>query len=356
MTKILLSRWAFAVLATALALAAIILAVTPTAPRASAAPPATPGDQAKLTASDRAVDDFFGSTVAISGDTALVGAPQKFGVREKGSAYVFVGSGTAWNQQDQLAPSDGEVDDRFGFSVAVSGETAVVGASNDDGKGSVYVFVRSGSTWSQQAKLTASDGVPGSLDNFGADVAISGNTVVVGAQFNNGARGAAYVFVRSGSTWSQQAKLTASDATPIDVFGASVSISGNTVVAGAFLDDDKGTDSGSAYIFVRSGTTWSRQAKVKASDGASGDLFGVSVGVSGETVVVGSYLDDARGDNSGSAYVFKRDGTTWSQQAKFNAIDAASGDLFGTSVAVSGDTAVVGASDDDNNRGLSSYV
>ena len=165
--------------------------------------------------------------------------------------------------------------------------------------------------------------------------------------------GSAYVFVRSGGTWSQQAKLTASDAAEFDLFGNSVAVSGDTAVVGNRGDADGGLDSGSAYVFVRSGTTWSQQAKLTASDAAEFDLFGNSVAVSGDTAVIGADFDDDAGLNSGSAYVFVRSGTTWSQQAKLTASDAAADDFFGDSVAVSGDTAVVGAPWDDD-AGLNS--
>jgi hypothetical protein len=160
--------------------------------------------------------------------------------------------------------------------------------------------------------------------------------------------GSAYVFTRSGSTWTQQAKLTASDAAAGDLFGDPVSVSGDTAVVGAYGNDDAGSWSGSAYVFTRSGGVWTQQAKLTASDAAADDWFGISVSVSGDTAVVGSDWDDDAGRNSGSAYVFKRNGSTWTQQAKLTASDAAEGDWFGVSVSVWGDTAVVGSSFDDD--------
>jgi FG-GAP repeat len=321
-------------------------------------------EEAKLTASDAAADDFFGSSVAVSGDTVVVGA---FGNddagTDSGSAYVFVRSGSSWSQQQKLTASDGAAGDRFGGSVAVSGDTVVVGAFRDDdagdNSGSAYVFVGSGSSWTEEAKLTASDGAAG--DGFGDSVAISGDTAVVGARNDDVAglrSGSAYVFAGSGSSWTEEAKLTASDGAAGDRFGDSVAISGDTAVVGARLDDGAGTDSGSAYVFVRSGTTWSQQKKLTASDAAAEDLFGWSVAVSGNTVVVGAFSDDDRGFGSGSAYVFVRSGSSWSQQQKLTASDGAVGDSFGVSVAVDGDTAVVGAhlDDDAGLRSGSAYV
>ena len=233
---------------------------------------APPTEQTKLLATDGASSDNFGEPVSVSEDTVVVGAVlDDDNGTSSGSAYVFIRSGTTWTQQAKLTASDGAADDFFGFSVSVSGDTAVVGARFEDDKGSnsgsAYVFVRSGTTWTQQAKLTASDGAAD--DNFGDSVSVSGDTVVVGASGDDGNKGSAYVFVRSGTTWSQQAKLTASDGAVGDIFGISISVSGDTTVVGAAFDGDNGDFSGSAYVFIRSGTAWTQQAKLTASDGES---------------------------------------------------------------------------------------
>ena len=303
---------------------------------------------AKLLASDGAAGDHFGFAVAVSGDTAVVGAPHDSdngGV--SGSAFVFVLNGTSWDQQAKLLASDGFSGDSFGSSVAVSGDTVVVAAHGDDDNGnfsgSVYVFVRNGTNWDQQAKLLASDGTP--LDALGASaLALSGDTVVAGAHGHpNGDNfGAAYVFVRSGTSWYQQAKLLADDGEVGDFFGVSVDVSGDTAVVGATVDDNQ---TGSAYVFVRSGTVWSQQAKLLGSGTTS--HFGLSVAVSGDTAVVGGGDLDGVG-GSGAAWVFVRSGTSWFQQAKMLPSDGAQGDQFGGRVAVSGDVAVAGASQDDD--------
>jgi len=312
--------------------------------------------QAQLTATGGGTDDVFGSSVAIVGDTAVVGA---YGTTiatkaYQGAAYVFVRSGTTWSQQAKLTAADGGAEDIFGFSVALSDDTVVVGApggDNGDVPGSAYVFTRSGTSWSQQAKLTASDAEAG--DYFGRSVALSGDTAVVGAWCDdvgaNSYQGSAYVYVRSGATWSQQAKLTASDGEADDRFGCSVALLGDTAVVGA-PDDDTGAsvNQGSAYVFGRSGTTWSEQAKLASSDRAAGDCFGQAVALTQDTALIGAPYDDVGpNDDQGSVYVFTGGGDTWSEQAKLDAADGHAGDWFGYSVAMSDETAVAGAWFDD---------
>jgi hypothetical protein len=318
-------------------------------------------EQQKLIASDGAATDTFGISVAVHGDTAVIGAFfDDDNGSNAGAAYVFTRSGTTWTEQAKLIASDGATDDHFGVSVAVNGDTAVIGADLDDddgvNSGSAYVFTRSGTSWTEQAKLTASDAVL--LDQFGFSVALAGDTAVIGAPFdddNGGLSGSAYVFARSGTAWSQQAKLTASDGTNSDFFGISVAVDADSAVIGASGDDDKGTGSGSAYLFSRSGTTWTETAKLIASDGGSLDEFGRPVSVSGSTAVVGARLDDDQGSDSGSAYVFDLTSAmgTQTQIAKLRASDGAAFDRFGISTAVSGNTALVGAIDDDD-QGTSS--
>jgi uncharacterized repeat protein (TIGR01451 family) len=326
--------------------------------------------QAKLTASDGEGDDDFGISIAISGDTVVVGAVRDDigGVVDQGSAYVFVKLGDGWGDMTQaakLTASDGAADDEFGISVAISGDTVVVGAVRDDiggvvDQGSAYIFVKPGGGWSgtlnETAKLVASDGA--TFDFFGG-TAISGDTAVVGAEGDDAKgidSGSAYVFVKPGGGWSgtlnETAKLTASDGAPYDGFSR-VAISGDTVVVGAIEDDDKGIDSGSAYVFVKPGGGWSgtlnETAKLTASDGAAYDRFGRSVAIGGDTVVVGADLDDIDGNyNYGSAYVFVKPGSGWSgmlnETAKLIATDGApNNNNFGISVAIGGDTVVVGA-------------
>ncbi|MDH3328579.1 MAG: FG-GAP repeat protein, partial [Desulfobulbaceae bacterium] len=322
---------------------------------------------AKLTADDGAADDQFGYSVAISGDTVVVSA--RGDDSYTGSAYVFVKPVTGWadmTQTAKLTASDGELSDNFGYFVAISGDTIVVGAQGDDGNaGSAYVFVKPDTGWddmTQTAKLTAGDRVAG--DRFGYSVAISNDTIVVGSIYN-GLGGSAYVFVKPpGSGWAdmpQTAKLSPDDGAATDYFSDSVAISNDTIIVGADGDDDNGTDSGSAYVFVKPVKGWAdmtQTAKLTAGDGAEGDEFGLSVAISGNTIVATAFDDDDNGSNSGSAYVFTRPVTGWvdmTQTSKFTADDGAEGDEFGLSVAISGNTIVVGAWKDDGNIG-SAYV
>ena len=315
--------------------------------------------QQKLLPSDPAEGHQFGFAVAISDDTVVVGAPGDVttGDSDQGAAYVFVRSGGAWVQQQKLVASDAGAGDHFGYSVAIHGDTILVAAVDDDGpagadQGSAYVFVRSGAVWSQQQKLVAPNAEPSDL--FGHGVAIEGETLVVGALSGGPTdQGSAYVFVLSGS-WVQQQELVASDPTPAglgDHFGASVTISGETIVVGAFGDDiGQQAGQGSAYVFVRSGSVWTEQAKLLASDGAAVDNFGHSVAITGETVVVGAPGGDSvsAGIDAGAAYVFVRTGSTWTEQQKLVTADPDTHDEVGYSVAISDATIVLSADQDDS--------
>ena len=366
--------------------------------------------EAYIKASNTGESDQFGSVVSISGDTMVVGAEledsnstgvngdagNNFGINS-GAVYVFVRTGATWVQQAYLKASNTDSSDRFGLSVSISGDTVVVGAhledsnatgvdgdqSNDslsNNTGAAYVFVRTGTSWTQQAYLKASNTDGG--DYFGYSVSISGNTVLVGAfledsnatgvdgdQSNDSISnsGSAYVFVRTGTSWAQQAYLKASNTNFAYQFGFSVSISGDTLVVASPYEDSNATGvngnqnntseniSGAAYVFVRTGTSWDQQAYIKASNTQGGDQFGRSVSISGDTVVVSTNLEDSNAtgidgdqsdnsaENSGAAYVFFRNGTSWAQQAYLKASNTDTGDEFGQSVSISGDTIVVGA-------------
>ena len=295
---------------------------------------------AKLTASDGASFDSFGSSVSIDGNTIVIGAiyDEDNGSRS-GSAYVFSNDSGTWTQTANLTASDGASFDSFGSSVSVDGNTIVIGAYRNDARGSgsggAYVFVKPNTGWNdgtQDAKLSASDGVASVSKNiFGSSVSADGNTVVIGAYGEDHYKGSAYVFSNDSGTWTQMAKLTASDGAGSDYFGSSVSIDGNTIVIGAYRDDDNGSNSGSAYVFTNDSGTWTQMAKLTASDGAGSDYFGSSVSIDGNTIVIGAYRDDDNGSSSGSAYVFTNDSGTWTQTAKLTASDGAGSDYFGSS-------------------------
>jgi uncharacterized repeat protein (TIGR01451 family) len=370
--------------------------------------------QAYLKASNTGAGDYFGFSVAISGDILVVGAPREnsntTGINGdqsndsapfSGAAYVFVRSAGVWSQQAYLKASNTGAGDSCGWSVAISGDTLVVGAPGEsssatgvDGdqsnnlalySGAAYVFVRSAGVWSQQAYLKASN--TDASDFFGQSMAISGDTLVVGAsledsnatgvdgdQLDNSAQwsGAAYVFVRSAGSWSQQAYLKASNTDGGDEFGHSVAISGDILVVGApheasnaiGVDGDQSNDStyhaGAAYVFVRSAGVWSQQAYLKASNTGWNDWFGYSVAISGDTLVVGAFVEGSNAtgvdgnqwDNSapqaGAAYVFRRS-AVWSQQAYLKASNTDGPDQFGWSVAISDNTVVAGARGERSN-------
>ena len=320
---------------------------------------ATYDQVAKLTASDAARKDYFGASVAIDGSTIVVAAD---GDDDAGSAYVFrtTDDGATYSQVAKLTAAGAAMYDFFGHSVAIDGATVVVGAMGDgvdggdddagDRSGAAYVFLTTdGATYGQVAKLVASDATPG--DYFGWSVAIDGNTIVVGANnmYNDGP-GAAYVFRTSdgGATYDQVAKLTASDAAALDSFGDSVAIDGDTIMIGA---SQYHTGPGAVYVFRTSdgGATYGQVAKLTASDGATQDLFGGSMAIDGSTVVVGAhFVEDDAGDRAGAVYVFRESASTYVEVAKLTAADAAVDDFFGDRVAISGDTVVVVASNDGN--------
>lgn len=334
--------------------------------------------EATLLATDGMSGDQFGVSVALSSDgsRALVGAnaDDTAGLTDAGTARVFLRTGTSWAEEASLAASDGANFDYLGSSVALSatGDRALVGAAGDDtvaggDAGSVRVFVRTGTTWAEEATLLASDGWMS--DRLGGSVALAadGSRAIVGAPGDDTGggtdAGGARVFLRTGSAWAQEATLLAADGaggSPFgDYFGESVAISssGDRALVGARLDDTaSGTDAGSARVFIRTGTTWTEEATLLASDGAPSDDFGSSVALSsdGTRALVGAYLDDTFLDvDTGSVRVFVRVGTTWSEERTLLAPGGAAADFFGSAVALSSDgsLALVGAVGDDTTGG-----
>ncbi len=373
--------------------------------------------QAYLKASNPNLDDSFGSSVDISGDTIVVGAPGEDGnatgvngnqlsnsAENAGAVYVFTRSGTIWSQQAYLKASNTDAGDYFGLPVKVSGDTIAVAAYYEDSNatgingdqadnsaedsGAVYVFTRTGTTWSQQAYVKASN--TETYDYFGYfAMALSGDTLAVassyeassatgvnGNQANNSApySGAVYVFTRTGSTWSQQAYIKASNTETYDYFGyPSMSLSGDTLAVAASYESSSATGvngnqadnsaiySGAVYVFTRTGTAWSQQAYVKASNTEESDYFGTSVSLSGDILAVGAPYEDSNAtgvngnqlDNSavdaGAAYIFTRTGTNWYQHSYLKASNTEENDYFGYDLSLSGNTVAVGAPYEDSN-------
>lgn len=308
----------------------------------------------KLNAGNAAAGDLFGTSVAIDGNYVVIGAPGR--ASSAGAAYVFKNDGAGnFNEETELNANNAAAGDNFGHAVGISGDYVVAGAGPKGGaKGSVYVFENVAGVFNQTQELTASD--PNINDYFGAALAIDGNVIVVGALLEDPAdvfdAGSAYVFENNGGTFSQIAKLNASDGETQDFFGYSVAINGDFVVVGAYGEDPAGVaDAGSAYVFEYNGGSYTQVAKLNASDAQAGDRFGNAVGISADHIIVGAELEDpfsfTLNGAGGSAYIFENN-AGFSQIAKLNAPDGKAGDYFGASVGISGFNAVVGAKIDDH--------
>ena len=308
----------------------------------------------KLSDGETASDDEFGTAVAISANIAVSGAQQNDDLAPNaGAAYVFERSGALWLQQAKLAAEDAKAGDLFGNSIAISGETIVIGAPGVDDAGpeagAAYVFVRTAEEWGQQAKLIGAD--IGIFDRFGATVAVHENTAIIGAHGKDEVgvdSGAAYIFVRNGTSWTQQAKLTHQNAVPGDEFGFAVAVYGDNALVGAHLSDAAGPDSGAVYLFTRIGNNWIEDVQLLPNDIGVGDEFGYAVALAEKTVLIGSPKENRNFENMGAAYVFVETQEDWVQQAKLTATDGAAGDEFGGAVAIHEDTAIVGAWKDDH--------
>jgi hypothetical protein len=327
-------------------------------------------EEVKLTASDAQYHNYFGNSVSIWGNVALIGAYMDDDLGDwSGSAYIFrydPDSGIWTEEQKVLAP-DGSAGDLFGYSVSVRDDVALIGAPTDGENGtysgSVYVFRCDQGTWTEEAKLLASDGAE--LDLFGCSVSTSGDIALVGAADNDDSgegSGSAYVFRCNQGIWTEEGKILASDGDTQDYFGQSVSISGSVALIGATRDDDNGFWAGSAYVFRYDGGTgaWIEEEKLLASDGGVQDYFGHSVSIDGDVALVGAYGDEDMGRDSGSAYVFRYDAGTgnWLEEEKLLASDGHQIDFFGYSVSVSGDNVLIGApnNDDIDSDAGSAYV
>ena len=321
-----------------------------------------------LYSSDIQAYDFFGYSVSMSsgGEYAIVGAYyEESNANDAGAAYIFNRSGSTWSQQAKIQHSDPQADDWFGQSVSISsdGSYAIVGVRHEDtgasNAGAAYIFVRSGTSWSQQAKIQASDASTTANAQFGYSVSISGDGsyAIVGSHRWNGSTwaGAAYIYVRSGTSWTQQQQIQASDAQSSDLFGSSVSMNsdGTYVIVGAFAEATGGSNAGAAYVFTRSGSTWSQQAKIQASDAGASDQFGYSVSINSDGTYAAVGAKTQTGFDYGAGYIFTRSGSTWSQQAKIVSSDIQSNDNFGISISLNSDAShvIAGAWGDDTAAG-----
>lgn len=301
----------------------------------------------EVAGSDSAVDELFGDAVAISGDVAVVGASNHMSI---GAAYVFLRSMGAWSEDAKLTPVDGAIGDGFGEAAALEGDSAIIGSPRGTGaaadSGAAYVYVNSAGGWMPEQKIFDSMGT--NVQLFGHSVSIDGDSSLIGAPGDTAGvaagAGAGFVFTRTAGVWSPQQKLIALDAELNDQLGWSADISGDTAILGAIGEDDGGNGAGAAYVFTRSAGVWTQEMKLVAMDAAMGSAFGWSVAVDGDTAVVGAPMSTG----GGSAYVFVRSGGMWTQQQKLTASDRATGDQFGMSIDVDGETVIVGAPGDDD--------
>lgn len=310
------------------------------------------GDESKLIPSGVLINDSFGSAVAGYGDVLAVAD----GYNSTETLYIFRNQSGSWARQQMLDASNGLAYDGISEGLAMEGSTIVGGARwNDEAgnnAGAVVVFNNNGSTWSEQAKITPAD--IAAEDRFGWSVAISGDRLVASSNYDDDKgenSGSAYVFQRSGASWVQEAKLTASDGAAYDYFGQAVAIEGNQIFVGASFDGDLGSASGSVYVFRNDGNGWQQVQKIHANDGAAFDLFGNSLSVSGNRLAVGAFADDDRGSASGAVYLFTYNGSSWEQSTKLTASDGVADDSFGNKLDLRNDALLVGVSSDDNEKG-----
>jgi hypothetical protein len=309
-------------------------------------------EQARLTPEDPAGTLNFGAAVALAGDTAVVGAPRE-GALVEGAVYVFVRQGGVWTQQARLTSAVPALQGQFGFSVGISGNRLIAGSpgADDQGEdsGAAEVYVRQGGTWTRQARLTAPGATAGDLFGFAVD--LFGTTALVGAPHqelgNLAAAGAAHLFTDTTGIWLPLASLRAGDARALDEFGWSVALSFNAAVVGAPHADPNGTvDAGAAYVFEPTGAggAWRQAAQLWDPIAAAGDEFGFAVGLSGGMAVVGAQRDDFRGADAGAVALFGRLAAGgWSGRGELVSPDLQAHDFFGSALDVSNGVVVAGA-------------
>lgn len=314
---------------------------------------------------DGKAEDQFSFSVAIDGNTALVGAfkADVNSVQDAGAAYIYSVSAGGWQQQAKLIAEPALADDTLGGNLALKNNFALLGAIGHDEKGdnagAVFAFEREDNAWSQAQLIMATDGKAG--DAFGQSIALTERFLVIGAPHSDAlaeGSGSAYVYTREINAWQFHSKLTASDGDAGDLFGISVAIDGETILVGADLNDEKANNAGAVYAYVYDGKQWVQQAKLTADDGADTDIFGVRVALSGDTALISARRDDIEGVglDAGSAYIFERTAGVWTQTQKLLAPDGKADDRFARGVALQGNRALLSAMHHDANGNNSGAV
>lgn len=366
---------------TVAALGAVTIACSAPSPRRPAAPGAAPPtaatpattprqesvanaapvrwtERSKLSPSDGAAGEFFGGSLALDGPRALIGAERHAATAPfSGAAYVFELDAGTWVERHKLLPSDGKESDYFGTAVALRGDAALVGAPHHGDRparsGAVYAFARGPGGWTEKQKLVPSDTKQD--DAFGSAIGMGTMGALIASASNDERgvnSGAVYFFQRRGEAWVHGGKLVGSDTRERDTFGRSLALDGDTAVIGAIAHhDDRGLEIGAAYVFVHGAGGWTEQGKLVASDAQHGDLFGHSVAISGDTIVVGAIGRSDPEDRVGAAYVFQRTKGVWAPLQKLQFSDAKRRQQFGRTVAVAGDTVLVASHGGDDSRG-----
>lgn len=299
-----------------------------------------------LIATDASANDKFGNAVSISGDFAIVGAHDDDDAgASSGAAYIFKVSNGNWSQSQKITANDANAGDLFGYSVSINENQLIIGAYGENNyTGAAYIFEYNGSSWLQTAKLIPIDG--DDADFYGYSVSISGDRAIIGSRYdddNGNSSGSAYIYEKIDGNWLSSQKISASDGAANDDYGVSVSISNDRIIVGSYADDDFGSTSGSAYLYNYVGDTWVESQKINASDATAGDFFGFSTSISGDKAIIGASNNAANGTSSGAAYVFNYNGSSWTETQKIVASDVTAGDKFGYSVSISGDNLIIGS-------------
>jgi FG-GAP repeat len=313
----------------------------------------------ELLESDSAPHDNYGIVVALSSDTAVIGVPfESSRIFNAGSAYVYRHSNGAWSLQQKLQASDSAPGDQYGWSIALQGGTLLIGARFDDDRGfnsgSIYAYTLTDGIWVERQKFSAPDGAVN--DQYGSAISLDGDLAFIGTPFdddNGFESGSVYIYERTAGLWAVERKITAHDGEPGDQFGWSVALSAGSALIGARFDDDEAFNSGSAYLYNRTAQTWHMKQKFTASDAAVNDQFGWTVALDDKTAVIGARFNDDMGINSGSAYVYTLIDKVWSQHQKLTASDGESGNQYSWAIALDGDKLIIGAPFDNYDEALS---